>query len=144
MSNSSSDNDSGQQTSLTNAPGAPAKAGPAFEYIPCDAPRSATPPPLMQPPAYLYPMPSSLLTPAPRPRPVGGLALAGLLLGLASLVLWLIPPGGVVAIGGMAFSILGWRPPTPRWMPIVGCACSLAVLALGLYNVIENAIHFTH
>jgi hypothetical protein len=130
-------------------PGTPALPEQPSEYIPNGAPQQTYAP--FQPPAYLYPLPSSLLAtptsvaPTSDKWPTRGLALAGFILGLMSIVLWIIPGlGDAVAIGGFACSILGWRPPARKWMVIAGCACSLAGLALGIYNSVLGSAIFPH
>jgi hypothetical protein len=103
----------------------------------------------MQRPAYLYPLPytpARVAFPArvaPLRWPVQGLALAGLLLGFASIMLWFLPYlGDAVSLLGLASSILGWRAPTRKWMAILGCALSAAALALGIYNSVLGTYVF--
>ncbi len=104
------------------------------EYVPLDVPplySSGYPP--MQQPAYLYPLPSAYAVATPGRWPGRGLALAGLLVGIGSTLIWFLPClGYLFALAGMALSILGWRTPTYKWMAMVGCAFSLATVLLGL------------
>ncbi|HEX7733893.1 MAG TPA: hypothetical protein VF458_03495, partial [Ktedonobacteraceae bacterium] len=77
--------------------------------------------------------------------PARGLALSGLLLGLASTILWLFPgPGTPVSLLGLALSILGWRRPTRRWMAILSCALSAAACALSISNSVLGSYLFPH
>lgn len=117
----------------------PSRSAAPAEYIPLDpAPFPAQP---MQRPAYLYPL---LYTPVAQassgtisqePWPSQILAMAGFILGIMGIFLWLFSGlGSLVSILGLVFSILGWRPPARRWMVIFGCAFSAAALALSIYN----------
>ena len=136
---------SGQQMSSTpNGP--PGTFAQPFEYIPTDAPQSAYAP--MQQPAYLYPY-RQPYAPVPAPAqdkwPTRGLALAGFILGLSSILLWIVPClGYAVSVVGMALSILGWRAPTRKWMAMAGLALSLATLTLSFYNSTLGGYIFPH
>ena len=148
MSNQSPSDPAREQIHLESyeLPGTPERP---FEYVPGGANQQMYAP--MQPPAYLYPLPSSLLVtpasvaPAPSKWPARGLARVGFILGLLSVVLWIIPSlGNGVAIIGFACSLLGWRPPARKWMVIAGCACSLAGLALSISNSVLGSVIFPH
>jgi hypothetical protein len=115
---------------------------PAFDFL---ADEAAPASPIMRPPAYLYPPPSSLLAPAQPSWPGKGLALAGFLLSLAGLLLWLIPYlGDLLALTGFACCILAWRAPKRKWMVIAGCSFALATIALGVSNAFLSNTLFPH
>ena len=111
-----------------------------FEYIPTGAPQP------MPRPAYLYtPIHMPVAPTAPRKWPGQGLALAGFLLGLASVALWIIPClGDAVAMLGIALSILGWRSHKRKWMAMAGVALSAAAMTAGLCNSALGGYIFPH
>lgn len=127
-------------------PGASVPPHPPFEYIPIGAPQQVYAP--MPRPAYLYPPlypPVAPAAPASSKWPARGLALAGFILGLASIALWIVPClGDVVAMLGMALSILGWRTHPRKWMAMAGVALSAAALLLGLCNSALGGYIFPH
>lgn len=112
------------------ASGIPLPPDQPFEYIPVGAPQP------MPRPAYLYaPIHMPVAPAAPGKWPGQGLVLAGFLLGLASVVLWIIPClGDAVAMLGIALSILGWRSHKRKWMAMVGVALCAAAITAGLCN----------
>lgn len=116
---------------------------PAFDFLADETAGVASASPVMRTPAYLYPPPSSLLASA---RPVWrgkGLALAGLLLSLAALLLWLVPYlGNLLALSGFTCSILAWRAPRRKWMVILGCSFALATIALGVSSALQGTALF--
>ena len=90
-----------------------------------------------QPPNQPYRYPPTYAPPEPRG---GGLAVASLVLGILSLIAWLLPIAGLpVAIVGLILGILG-RGSRNRGMATGGIITSSIGLGLSLINAILGAI----
>jgi hypothetical protein len=87
------------------------------------APAGATPPASTPPPA----------APPPIIQPTNGLAVASLVLGILSLVMFWIPfLGWVPVLVGLVLGLVALQQPQGRGMAIVGIVCSGIALALKL------------
>ena len=100
---------------------------------PYDTP-STPPPNPYAPPVYgqqpVYPYPAT-----PQPERGRGLAIAGMILGIISMVAWLLPfLGFPTAIVGLILSILGRRSVTRKGMALAGIILSSIALALSICN----------
>lgn len=74
-----------------------------------------------------------------------GLALAGMILGIISMVAWLLPLTGYpIAIVGLILSILGRRSVTRKGMALAGIILSAIALALTLCNSALGAYMAMH
>ncbi len=72
-----------------------------------------------------------------QPQRTNGMAIAGLVVGIISLILWWIPFFGLVPpIVGIILSNLGRRAATGRTMAIVGLVLSIIALVLALIIVV--------
>lgn len=90
------------------------------------------------PPQYGYPG-------TPTPDQNRGLALAGLILGIISLIAWIIPIFGFpFAIVGIILSALGRRSFTRRRMATWGLVLSIIGLALTIGDVVYAAYLYSH
>lgn len=78
----------------------------------------------------------------PRPHDQGGgLAIAGLVLGIISMIAWLLPIcGGLTSIIGIVLSALGRRSVSHRTMATVGLVLSIIALVLTIANAVAGAV----
>lgn len=98
-----------------------------------------------QPPSYA---PAGYPAPMAQPRR-SGLAIASLVLGIASLIFWLLPILGLpVAIAGIVTGVMA-RSGSRRGMALAGLICSIIGLvltiingAVGAYLAVQNSSHF--
>jgi hypothetical protein len=94
--------------------------------------------PYAQQPMYPY-------APMLQNEPGRGLALAGMILGIISIVAWIIPLTGYpVAIVGIILSALGRRSVSRKGMALAGLILSIIALALTLCNSVLGVLLASH
>ena len=96
-------------------------------------------PPLQNPgygPQGVYPGAAPYMPPIAQQGPNGGLAIAGLVLGIVSLVFfWTLYLGIPAAIVGIVLSILGRRSPQRRTMATIGLVLSILAIVFALCEI---------
>jgi hypothetical protein len=115
---------------------------PATPYPP--VPGYTPPPPAyFYPPAYpAYPAyPGAYGPPMPQPDKVGGVAIGGFVLGVISMIAWLLPVLGLsLGIPGIILSAIGRTSTTRRTLATWGLVLSIIALVLAVGNGVLGVI----